>query len=235
MKLIPAVDILGGRCVQLVGGMLGTEKYYGDPVEVSREWARKGAEMLHVVDLNATLGTGDNTELLRKIREAVGIPIQAGGGIRTIEKAGELLDSGVERVIIGTLAVEDYVKKTGNVLRIADSYGRNRVIAAVDSREGYVVYKGWQEKTKIKTLDLIKELEKDVWGFLHTNVDVEGQMKGVNMDAIKRVVKETKKPVIISGGISSREDIKEIEKTGAWGVVLGKALYEGRINLKDKN
>lgn len=235
MKLIPAVDILNGRCAQLVGGRLGTEKYYGDPVEISKEWIREGAGMLHIVDLDATLGIGDNTTTILKIKKAVEVPIHLGGGIRTTGKAVELLEKGMDRIILGTLAVEDYVKKTGNVHKIADSCGRDRVIVAIDSRNGLVVCRGWQEKTGIKTIELIKALEKDVWGFLYTNVDVEGRMEGADITSIKKVVRETRKPVIVSGGVSGRRDVIEIEKTGAWGVILGKALYEGRIRLQDLN
>lgn len=231
MKIIPAIDILDGRCVQLVGGRLGTEKDYGNPVEVALKWVKEGAEILHVVDLDATLGLGDNKNILLDIKKSVKISIQFGGGIRTVEKAKELLSKKIDRIILGTMVVEDYVKKTGKVGEIAKAGGKERIIAAIDSSKGFVVCKGWKEKTKIKTLDLIKAMEDKVWGFLYTNVDVEGQMSGVDINAIRQVVRATKKPVIISGGVSSIEDIKRIDEEGAWGVVLGKALYEGKIKF----
>jgi len=232
MERIPAVDILDGRCVQLVGGKPGTEKTYGDPVETSERWVKEGARMLHVVDLDATLGLGENTDTVIEIKNKANVPIQFGGGIRTVEKARELLQRGVDRIIVGTLAVEDCTQNTGKLGEIAKAGGRNRIVAAVDSSRGLVVYSGWRERTAIKTTDLVNQLEDRVWGFLYTNVDVEGRMMGVNMKAIKEVVDSTKKPVMISGGISSEEDIKDIEEAGAWGVVLGKALYEGKIKLR---
>jgi phosphoribosylformimino-5-aminoimidazole carboxamide ribotide isomerase len=233
MERIPAIDILGGRCVQLVGGRLGTETFYGSPVETAKKWVSEGAEILHVVDLDATLGKGDNTKTLFDIKKSVKAPIQFGGGIRTVEKAKELLDKRIDRIILGTLAVNDYINGTGNLDEVIKAGGKDRVIVSIDSSGGFVVCKGWTEKTKIRTKDLINALEGKVWGFLYTNVDVEGQMKGVDMNAIEEVVKSTKKPVIVSGGISSSKDMKEIEKTGAWGVVLGRALYEGKIKLSD--
>jgi len=189
--------------------------------------------LLHVVDLDATLDRGDNTEKLLAIKKAVKAKIQFGGGVRSVEKAEELLNNGVDRVIVGTLAVNDYLKKTDNLGELAGKCGKDKVIAAIDSKQGFVLSKGWTEKTKVKTIDLMKALESKVWGFLYTNVDVEGQMKGVDMQAIKEVVKSSKKPVLISGGISSQEDVREIEKTDAWGIVLGKALYEGKIKLSE--
>ena len=232
MELIPAIDILNGRCAQLVGGALGTEKYYGDPVEIAGRWITQGANILHVVDLDATFGRGENTALVIRIKNASRVPIQLGGGIRTAGKAIEMLERGIDRIIVGTLAVEDYRNKTDRLGEIAKSCGKTRVIAAIDSRKGMVVCKGWAEKTGITTNELIKGIEDRVWGFLYTNVDVEGRMEGIDVDAIRKVVDATEKQVIVSGGISSSEDINVIEATGAWGAVLGKALYEGRIKLK---
>lgn len=232
MKLIPAIDILNGRCAQLVGGVLGTEKYYGNPAEIAKQWVTQGAELLHVVDLDATFGRGDNTTLVRDIKNTAGIPVQFGGGIRTVERAIELLDAGIDRIILGTMVVEEYQNKTGQLEEIVESCGTGRIIAALDSRKGMVVYKGWTKETNIPTTKIINGLEDRVWGFLYTNVDVEGQMKGIDLDAIRRVVNSTEKPVIVSGGVSSNDDIKAIDAAGAWGVVLGKALYEGRIRLR---
>jgi phosphoribosylformimino-5-aminoimidazole carboxamide ribotide isomerase len=234
MEIIPAIDILDGKCVQLVGGRLGTEKVYGDPVAIARKWESQGAGLLHVVDLDATLGRGSNMQLVLKIKQSVKVPLQFGGGIRTVEKARELLEKKIDRIIVGTMAVEDYLNKTGMLNRIAGEFGSDRLIAAVDSKKGMIVCKGWKEKTALKTTVLVEALEESCWGFLYTNVDLEGQMEGVDLGAVSEVVNATKKPVIISGGVSSPKDISAIEKTGAWGVVLGKALYEGRVALKDK-
>ncbi|MDD5111795.1 MAG: HisA/HisF-related TIM barrel protein [Candidatus Altiarchaeota archaeon] len=232
MERIPAIDILNGRCAQLVGGVLGTEKYYGSPVDAAKKWVMQGAGILHVVDLDATLDRGDNFASVLEIKKATNAIVQFGGGIRSVEKAARLLECGIDRIIIGTMAVEDYKSGTGRLEGIAQSCGNGRIIAAIDSQKGVVVSKGWTVKTGIPTNELIKGLEDRVWGFLYTNVDVEGRMKGVDIKSIRSVVDATDKPVIISGGVSSAADIRAIESAGAWGVVLGKALYEGKIGLK---
>jgi len=189
MNIIPAIDIIDGKCVQLVGGRLGTEKFYGSPIEAAKKWISQGAELLHVIDLDATLGKGDNLKTVLELKKSVDVPIQFGGGIRTVKKAKEILETGIDRIIIGTMAVEDYMKGSSNLEEIAKSTGWDRVIAAIDSKKGFIVCKGWQQETEIKTVKIVKELEDKVWGFLYTNVDVEGQMKGVDMKSIKDVVK----------------------------------------------
>jgi len=231
MKIIPAVDIMDGECVQLVGGKPETKKSYGNPVDMAKRWVSEGAEILHVIDLDAALGRGDNTETVLNIAHSVDVPIQLGGGIRSMERAEFLLNSDIDRIILGTLAIDDYF----NEFKILNELNRNfgdRVIAAVDSRDGNVVVKGWQEKTKLKAQDFMKKAEGLVWGFLYTNVDVEGKMEGINISSIETVLSSTKKPVIVSGGISSENDIESLNNGDVWGVVLGKALYEGRIRLK---
>lgn len=233
MKIIPAVDIKDGKCVQLVGGRLGTEKFYGDPVKVAEQWVDKGAEILHVIDLDAALGTGGNLSKIIEIRNLLDIPIQVGGGIRVYEDAERLLDAGIERIIAGTFAVNDYFNGFKNLSKLNEKFGKDRVIVAVDSKSGKVVIKGWQESTGFMASEFIKNFNDLAWGFLYTDVDVEGQMKGVNLSGIKKVVSATELPVIISGGISSAEDVKNIRDAGAWGVVLGKALYEGKIKFEE--
>lgn len=230
MRIIPAVDIKDGRCVQLVGGKPGTEKFYGDPVEVACRWEEEGAEILHVIDLDAALGTGDNRGVVRDILDAVNIPIEFGGGIRDIGKARELLSSGIDRIILGTLAVNDY-PGFKIINELGGDYSPDRLIVAVDSSCGYVLVRGWQEKTRLETTEFIGEIEDLVWGFLYTDVDVEGKMMGINIRNIKETVNSTDLPVIISGGITSEGDIDAIETTGAYAVVIGKALYEGKLDV----
>jgi len=231
MIIIPAVDIMNGNCVQLVGGIPGTEKVYGDPVEIAKRWVSKGADILHVIDLDAALSRGENTDIVLKIVKSVGVPIQFGGGIRSMEKAEFLLNSGIDRIILGTLAINDYFEEFKILRELNKKFG-NKIIAAVDSKRGGVVFKGWQEKTELKAVEFINKAEELVWGFLYTDVDVEGRMQGINPEMINEIVRATDKPVIISGGISSEKDIKILNSMGAWGIVLGKALYEGRIMLK---
>jgi len=226
MLVIPAVDIKDGKCVQLVQGEPGTEKYYGDPVKVAKLWQEKGAQMLHVIDLDATLGSGDNLELVKKIREAVPIPIEFGGGIRSEKRARELLDAGVDRIIIGTLAV----KQPAVIKSLTKDYPNSRLMVALDSRGGKVVIKGWKEKTDIPTLRLIRRFRRSVFGFLVTDVDSEGKMEGIDLGEFEALTSNTDAKIIASGGITSADDIEALRKIGAYGCVIGKALYEGKID-----
>jgi len=221
MLIIPAIDIKDGKCAQLVGGKPGTERFYGDAIEVARSWEEKEVEMLHVIDLDAALGSGSNWDIVLKIKKSVSAPIQYGGGIRDIDKAREILDSGIERVILGTLAM-----KQPDVVRIlSKEYGKNRILVALDSVGGKVVIKGWQEKTEIKTKDMIEKLRGECFGFLVTDVDQEGLMKGIDTDEFKEIA-ETGARIIASGGISSPTDVNRLRNIGIWGCVLGKILYE---------
>lgn len=231
MKIIPAIDILGGRCAQLVGGKPGTEKFYGNPFEIARKWESAGVELLHVVDLDAALGRGNNTNAVISIKKSVKIPIHFGGGIRDFESVRKFLDVGTDRIILGTLAVNDYSNDFEILGKIKDDFGKDRIIVAIDSKGGNIVVNGWQERTELNAVEFAKKFEDIVWGFLYTDVDVEGRMSGINTERTKEIVQSTKLPVIVSGGISSSGDLEKLEAIGAWGVVLGKALYEGKINI----
>ena len=233
MEVIPAIDIMGGRCVQLVGGRPETKVDYGDPVEVALKWKGLGAKILHVVDLDAALGRGSNIEVVLGVKEETGLPTNFGGGIRSSDYAKKVLDSGIDRIVLGTFLLADMKNDFRETKELSREYGSKRLIASVDSRGGFVTIKGWTERTNIKATELMKKTESLVWGFLYTNVDVEGHMNGVNMKAVEEVVKATKKPVIVSGGVTTNEDITAIGKAGGWGVVLGKALYEGKLDLAE--
>jgi len=227
MITIPAVDILGGKVAQLTQGKPGTEKFYGDPVEVSKGWQKKGAKVLHVIDLDAAFGKGDNLDKVLSIRSSVSIPIQLGGGIRTQERAREILKAGIDRVIIGTMAVKD----PDAVKKLSKEFGKDRIMIAVDAVGGNVVIKGWTESTRIKTVDLINKRKDDVFGFLVTDVDKEGLMSGIDAEEF-RALQKTGARICASGGITTQEDIKTLEKIGVWGCVVGKALYEGKVSLR---
>lgn len=230
MKVIPAVDILNGKCAQLVGGKIGTEKYYGSPLEVARKWVSEGADTLHLVDLDAALVRGENTKSIIEIKRALNVHVQVGGGIRTKKQVENYLNNGVDKVILGTLALDDLKKNCATLASIEREFGRDRVIIALDSKSGRVVTHGWTKPTEFTAGELAVGFTPYAWGFLYTNVDVEGKMGGVDIGDIKDFISSTGLPAIISGGISGVEDIKNIEKAGAWGVVLGKALYEGKIS-----
>jgi phosphoribosylformimino-5-aminoimidazole carboxamide ribotide isomerase len=228
MIVIPAVDIRKGKCVQLTQGKPGTEKYYGDPVEVAAKWEREGAHLLHVVDIDAALGEGSNLKIVRRIRDKVKIPIQFGGGIRDVGRARELLDSGIDRIILGTLAV----KEPKVVKQLNKEYMTSRLMVAVDSMGGEVMVKGWTEGTGIKTAKLIKKLQEHVFGFLVTDVDKEGKLAGIDLKEFKDLVEGTNTKIFAAGGITTQKDVEDLRRAGVWGCVIGKALYEGKISLK---
>lgn len=222
MHIIPAIDLLSGKVCQLVQGKLGTEKFYGDPVEVAKKF---NTEILHIVDLDSTLGTGKNNYgALKKIRDSVDCKINFGGGIRSAEKASEILKilGSEDKIILGTFALEGV-----DMLR----EHKDRIIVAVDSLKGKVVVKGWKEKTSFDTIDFMRNFYGKAFGFLFTDVDVEGKMQGINFTGVKKVVEESKLPIIVSGGISSIDDIESLRKINPYGIVIGKAIYEGKINL----
>jgi phosphoribosylformimino-5-aminoimidazole carboxamide ribotide isomerase len=237
MKIIPAIDIKDGKCTQLVGGVADTAKYYGDPVDAANKWVSLGAEVLHVVDLDAALGTGNNLEKVLEIKKAANVPIHYGGGVRDYGYCEKLIkEYDIDRIAIGTLAIKDYLEKDMDGMLEINNYPksiRHRIIISLDSRGGKVVTHGWKERTEIDATSLTREFESLVWGFLYTDVDVEGQMRGINLKRTERIIRSTKNPVIASGGISSIKDITDLKNICAWGAVLGKALYEGKIDYKE--
>jgi phosphoribosylformimino-5-aminoimidazole carboxamide ribotide isomerase len=229
VKVIPAIDVKGGKCVQLVGGKPGTEKVMIDDVMgVAKRWQSEGAELLHIIDLDSALGTGNNETLIEKIVAAISIPVQVGGGIRGEEKVQRLFDMGCERVIVGTRAIQDrpFVKK------IADEYP-DGIVVAIDSVANEVVIKGWQEGSGKDLLAVVKDLEiLPIFGFLYTNVDVEGQLKGIDPIPIQALVNNTKKPLIVSGGVTTMGDLDLLQRIGAQFAVVGMAIYTGRIDFR---
>jgi len=229
MKVIPALDIKGGKCVQLVGGRPGTEQVeIEDVLGVARKWQEQGAETLHVVDLDSALGTGDNESLIEMIVGDLAIPVQVGGGIRTDEKVRRLFELGCERVIIGTRAVQDrdFIKA------MTDTYPGD-IIVAIDSASDQVLIKGWQESSGKGTVSVVKDLEQlQIWGFLFTNVEVEGRLQGINAELVKGLIGLTDKPVMVSGGFTTAADLELAKSVGADSVVLGMSIYTGRIDFK---
>ena len=232
MLIIPAVDIKNGKCVQLVQGIPGTEQIIiENPEIVAEEWENKGAEILHVINLDGAFGSSyKNFEVVKKILNTVSIPVQLGGGIRTLKDAANLLDIGIEKVILGTMAVETPEK----VEELSNEYGSNRTIVALDSKDKKVVVKGWTEKTGKSAPELGVTLQKrGAGGILFTNVDVEGLMNGFNINPLLELLKAVDIPVIYSGGVTSLGDIEELSLTKTYGVVIGSALYKGKINFED--
>ncbi|MDO5852092.1 MAG: 1-(5-phosphoribosyl)-5-[(5-phosphoribosylamino)methylideneamino]imidazole-4-carboxamide isomerase [Methanobacteriaceae archaeon] len=231
MIVIPAVDLKNGKCVQLVQGKPGTEQIKLDnPAEVALDWEEKGAKKLHLVDLDGALQSGENRHIVKEIIENTNIPIQMGGGIRTLDNARTLLDAGVTNVIIGTMAIKD--PETIQVL--ADEYGKESVTVALDGKDNKVVVHGWTKKTDKSPAEYAQYFEKKNAGsILYTNVDVEGLLTGINQKALDDVLENINIPLIYSGGITSLDDIKTISKTKTEAIVIGSALYKGYIKFED--
>ena len=229
-EVIPAVDIQDGEVVQLVQGERGTEKTYGDPVEAAQRWIDAGARTLHLVDLDGAFeGEQQNADAIDAVIDAVDVPTQLGGGIRTAEGAIGLLERGVDRVILGTAAVEN----PDIVAEISESYP-DSVVVSLDAKDGEVVVEGWTEGAGISPVEAAQRYDDlGAAAILFTNVDVEGQLEGVATDPVRELVDATDIPVIASGGVATLEDVRALEGTGAAAVVVGSALYEGNFTLAE--
>jgi phosphoribosylformimino-5-aminoimidazole carboxamide ribotide isomerase len=227
MIVLPAVDLMDGKVVQLVGGKPGTEKVsLPDPRQVALEWERKGAPAVHLVDLNAAMGRGDNFEAITSILAKVRVPVQIGGGIRTTEAAETLLNLGASKVVVGTRAITD-----PDWLSDLARSNRNKIILALDTRDGRIQMKGWKESSERKLVDVLKTTEDlPLAGVLHTNVNVEGRAKGIDLDEVTNFLSLCPHPVIVSGGVTTMADLEILEKAGAPAAVVGLALYLGTIS-----
>ena len=229
-EVIPAVDMQDGQVVQLVGGERGTETDYGDPVEAATEWVEAGAETLHLVDLDGAFeGERKNADAIDAIVDACDVDLQLGGGIRTAEDARGLLDLGLDRVILGTAAVEN----PEIVSEISETHP-GTVTVSLDAKDGEVVVSGWQEGTGLDPVEAAARYEDlGAGAILFTNVDVEGQLDGVRTEPVERLAEAVDIPVIASGGVATIEDILALREAGASAVVVGSALYEGEFTLDD--
>ena len=231
MEIIPAIDLKAGRCVRLYQGDYQKETVYSDdPVSVSLRWQHEGATRLHVVDLDgAASGELTNLEVIKAISTQINIPIQVGGGVRTLQAAETLLDIGADRVILGTASVQD----PDLVVRLCHDRGGDRVVVAVDARDGQVAIKGWTESTSVSASEMVERMESlGVIRFLYTDISRDGTLTLPNFEAIQELVKHTSRPILASGGISSTGQIIRLATIGAEGAILGRALYTGDIDLE---
>jgi phosphoribosylformimino-5-aminoimidazole carboxamide ribotide isomerase len=230
MRIFPAVDILGGRCVQLVQGKRESATAYGDPLSCARRWLDAGAEALHVVNLDGAFGeSAKNADLIRALVKDTGVEIELGGGIRSVEDGGRWLGTGVARIILSTLAIQN----PESIRQLATEFGSDRVMAGVDARGGEVAIHGWQE-TAGDYIGWAEQFEKLGAGtLLYTNVDVEGLQRGVAIEPVRRLIGHVRVPVVVAGGVSARSDVAALRDAGAYGAVLGSALYSGKINLSE--
>lgn len=224
---IPAVDLKGGRCVQLVGGRPDDERVsLPDPVAVAGRWRTAGFRVLHVVDLDAALGLGDNLDIVTRIAREVPGELQVGGGVRDEDRVKALLDAGVDRVIVGTRAVDDptWVKE------LADRHP-GRIAVAADIRDGMVLRRGWTEASPLHVQAFLETLAPlPLAGVLCTDVGREGRLEGIDREEVTRVIEGSHHPVWISGGVTTEAELRFLAEKGAAGAVLGMALYTGAMD-----
>lgn len=234
MLIIPAIDIKDRKCVRLVRGNPEFETVYSnEPVFQAKFWEREGAKRLHIVDLDGAFeGKTKNLDIIQRIVEEVKIEVEVGGGIRDNRIIRALRNRGVKKIIIGTAAVEN--KKFIKNLCKNNPEG---IIVAIDAADGFVVKRGWREITDKRAVDVVRSLEEyGVQEIIYTDIMRDGTLEGPNFDAIETILTVTDIPVIVSGGISSLEDLrklKEFEPMGLKGVIIGKALYEGKFTLPE--
>lgn len=231
MIVIPAVDIKNGKCVQLVQGEPGTEQVVIDnPADVVLQWVNKGAKRIHVVDLDGALGSGENIHIVNEIIEKVSVPIQMGGGIRSVKDAKKLLDAGISTVIIGTMAIDN----PKIIQELSDEYGSDRVCVSLDSKDNKVVTHGWTKSTNKTPVEYARLFEeKGAGSILFTNVDVEGLLKGVDIKPMKDLLENVSIPIIYSGGVTSLDDLRVLNEINTDYVVIGSALYKNLIDFED--
>jgi phosphoribosylformimino-5-aminoimidazole carboxamide ribotide isomerase len=232
MLVIPAIDLKGGQCVRLLQGKRDeVTTYSNDPVSTAKRWESCGAKLLHVVDLDgAFTGSQKNFNAIVKIRESVKIMMEVGGGIRNIGSVINLFSAGIDRVVIGTAAIEDPEFLTSSCRKYP-----GRILIGIDAKDGMVAIKGWEEVTSINARELAKRLELiGIAGIIYTDISRDGMLSGPNLEAVREMVKSVKIPVIASGGVSGIEDIKNLIKIkNLWGVITGKAIYAGTLNLQE--
>jgi phosphoribosylformimino-5-aminoimidazole carboxamide ribotide isomerase len=232
MFIIPAIDLKDGKCVRLLQGKKETVTTYSDdPSAVARRWESLGAKLIHIVDLDGAF-TGDlkNLEAISRIRRSVKIALQVGGGIRKIGSVINLFSAGIERIIIGTAAIED-----PEFLTHACNKYPGRILTGIDAKDGMVAIHGWEEVTSLTAKELARRLEIiGISGIVYTDIARDGMLAGPNIEATQEIVGSVKIPVIASGGVSCLEDIKNLLKIkNLWGVITGKALYSGSLDLKE--
>ena len=235
MKIIPAIDLMNGEVVRLVKGDPNQKTVYSNnPVEIAKKWENSGADMLHLVDLDATIGLGDNYEILREISKNISIPVQVAGGLRDITKIANTLDF-AERVVIGTLAMQLKQSEQEQILlEMITQFGKDRLVVSIDHIDGQIVTHGWQKNTGVKLLNATNEFVSDGFSeFLTTNVSKDGTLEGPDIMSLEQVCQINGTNIIASGGISKLEDVEEIKKCNPYGVILGKALYEGLISIEE--
>ncbi|MBI4310363.1 MAG: 1-(5-phosphoribosyl)-5-[(5-phosphoribosylamino)methylideneamino]imidazole-4-carboxamide isomerase [Chloroflexi bacterium] len=233
MEIIPAIDIRGGKVVRLYQGDYGKETVYGeDPVAAAVRWQEEGAPRIHVVDLDgARSGQPENLASIKSILDEVDVPVQVGGGIRSLETAEKLLDEGVQRVVFGTAAVRD----PDLVAKACAHLGGDAVVVGVDARDGMVAVEGWTEGTSIRAEALVRAMARaGVRRFIFTDISTDSTLRGPNLAAAEALMKVGGGiHVVYSGGIATLKDLVQLDVVGVEGVIVGSALYKGALRLRE--
>jgi phosphoribosylformimino-5-aminoimidazole carboxamide ribotide isomerase len=232
MLVIPAIDLKDGQCVRLLQGKKeAVTAYSNDPVATAKMWESCGAKLLHVVDLDGAFsGTLKNLDVIIKIRKSVRIPLQVGGGIRKIGNMINLFSAGIDRIIVGTAAIEDPEFITDSCRKYP-----GRILAGIDAKEGMVAIRGWEEVTSLTAKEMARRLELiGIAGIIYTDITRDGMISGPNIEETKEMVESVRIPVIASGGVSCIDDIKNLLKIrNLWGVITGKAIYSDAMDLRE--
>jgi phosphoribosylformimino-5-aminoimidazole carboxamide ribotide isomerase len=234
MQLIPAIDLMGGKIVRLTRGKAETSKCYedqfGTPLQAAMRWRDEGASKLHIIDLDAAFGIGDNRAVIAEITKNISLPIQVGGGIRSYDAAEKLLKVGVAQVLLGSLAFSD----PSVIVKIMHRFGHDSTIVALDNRNGRIMVEGWQTETPM-TVDaaLEKYTQLGVETYLITSIAQDGMLTGPDLITLSDAVQSSNVNIIAAGGIGTIGDLTALKQIGCSGAVIGKALYEGRFTLKE--
>lgn len=230
MKIYPAIDLKNGVCVRLKMGDMAQATEYGNPAEVALRWQSEGAQYLHVVDLDAAFsGTFSNREAVTSILKAVSIPVQLGGGVRSMEDIRQRMELGVQRVIIGTAAFE-----APELVEEAAAKYPGRIVVGIDAKDGRVATRGWAQKTKVSPVLLAQEMKmRGIRTVIYTDIARDGMLTGPNVSGVREMAQQTGLEIIASGGMSRIEDVQNVAQAGAAGVIIGKALYTGDIGLAE--
>jgi len=230
MIIFPAIDILDGQCVRLIQGDYNQEKVYSNsPIDMAKKWEAKGAEFIHIVDLDgAKTGDSINKKVIQDIAKTVSIPVQVGGGIRSLDIIATYLENGVDRVIIGTAAIND-----PDFLKAAVQKYGDKIAVSLDARNGYVATDGWTDTSNVTALDLVKKLEKmGVKTIVYTDIAKDGMLQGPNLQEQQTINEATSMDVIASGGVTTKEDVENLQALEMYGTIIGKALYDGKLDFE---
>jgi len=234
MKIIPAIDLMDGKVVRLYKGEPDKKTIYSDnPLDIAKKWESAGADMIHLVDLDATLGSGSNFDTILRIAKSVNIPVEVAGGFRNKSLIENALGF-AQRVVIGTLAFSQLPDQKRTLTELLATYGNERIVISVDHNDGKIVTRGWKENTGLELVSMVKKLTKNGFTeFLSTSINRDGTLQGPDLKWLQQINEISNVNVIASGGISNIEDVIRIGELNPFGVILGKALYENKITIEE--